>query len=211
MPWPFTLEKAQTPSWVWSCCGCGSQRPRSSPCSSGPSRLSHRTVFLCCGACWSSRLWQPSTWALLVARPSRAREISRQRGPDPQPLVGPRSTQMVAICKGPAAPVSMLYPLSSQVLSDATKHGILCTIENLARSLAWQTSFMNAAISVQDPCTFHHCMYGSSRRKHTRLVCNHPCFQALMRYCDGGHQHEPWGIHVSGQWSTHLEAECRSS
>ena len=48
---------------------------------------------------------------------------------------------------------------------------------------------------------FHHCMYGSARRKHTRLVHNIPTVQQMAAQCDNSHAHEPWGCSKDG-WAT---------
>ena len=52
---------------------------------------------------------------------------------------------------------------------------------------------------------FHHCRYGSARRKLTKLLQNIPAFQELEAYCDGKHSHEPWGQDPTGQWRTSEE------
>ena len=49
---------------------------------------------------------------------------------------------------------------------------------------------------------FHHCRYGSSRRKLTKLLHNIPTFQTLESFCQGDHQHDPWGRTPDGKWST---------
>ena len=49
---------------------------------------------------------------------------------------------------------------------------------------------------------FHHCRYGSSRRKLTKILHNIPAFQQLELMCDNQHQHEPWGQDPSGHWRT---------
>jgi hypothetical protein len=51
---------------------------------------------------------------------------------------------------------------------------------------------------------FHHCQFGSSRRKYTLLVHNIPTLQALECHCDNSHSHEPWGPTPHG-WATALE------
>ena len=48
---------------------------------------------------------------------------------------------------------------------------------------------------------FHHCMYGSARRKHTRLVHNLPTVCQMELLCDNQHAHEPWGYAQDG-WAT---------
>ena len=52
---------------------------------------------------------------------------------------------------------------------------------------------------------FHHCRYGSSRRKLTKFLHNIPAFQQLELMCDNQHQHEPWGQDPSGHWRTSEE------
>ena len=49
-------------------------------------------------------------------------------------------------------------------------------------------------------------MYGSKRKKRTRLLCTHPEFLALANDCDGSHPHLPWGMSSHG-WSTAQETE----
>lgn len=44
-----------------------------------------------------------------------------------------------------------LYALTSEVMAYATRHGILCANENPSRSLAWQTSYGNRFIAMDDP------------------------------------------------------------
>lgn len=48
---------------------------------------------------------------------------------------------------------------------------------------------------------FHHCMYGSARRKHTRLTHNVPAVCQMESQCDDSHTHEPWGCTTDG-WAT---------
>lgn len=146
---------------------------------------------------------------------SRAREIRRKKGPSPKPLRSERYPDGFPWLRGLAQSklqaANQLYLLTSQVMAFACQTGIVCTIENPARSHAGATSFLNHHIRMNDDrlhhVTFHHCMYGSHRRKATRLTANHTAFCVLERACDGTHEHEPWGLHPSGQWSTHLEVE----
>ena len=53
----------------------------------------------------------------------------------------------------------------------------------------------------------HACAYGSSRKKLTSFLCSHREFSKLELYCDGQHEHQPWGVTADGQFSTALEAE----
>ena len=50
----------------------------------------------------------------------------------------------------------------------------------------------------------NHCQYGGERKKTTRLVHSIPEFQRLESFCDGSHEHQPWGLQ-HGVWTTSLE------
>ena len=50
-------------------------------------------------------------------------------------------------------------------------------------------------------------MYGATRRKRTKLLCNHQCFQPLELECDNNHQHDAWGVAPTGGWATAAEVE----
>ena len=52
---------------------------------------------------------------------------------------------------------------------------------------------------------FHHCRYGSSRRKLTKFLHNIPSLQLLESYCDNTRTHEPWGQSPAGHWRTSEE------
>ena len=75
--------------------------------------------------------------------------------------------------------------------------GTPCSVENPARSHFWATESFNAPIrDVLDNLEetfFHHCMYGSKRRKYTKFLhsCKH--LSALEKHCDNNH------------WATHAE------
>ena len=56
-----------------------------------------------------------------------------------------------------------------------------------------------------EPTQLHHCIYGSSRRKLTRLIHNIPSFHQLCQMCDNNHEHEPWGQKPDGSWATSEE------
>ena len=68
----------------------------------------------------------------------------------------------------------------------------------------WVTSPFKALLQeIQyEAVQFHHCRYGSSRRKLTMLVHNIPHFQALELFCQGDHEHEAWGQTPAGSWAT---------
>ena len=92
----------------------------------------------------------------------------------------------------------------------ATIHGIICSLENPARSHMWDTSFLNSGLSAVkqslQTVLFHHCMFGSKRKKRTKLLVNHSCLGDLNRDCDQSHEHDGWG-YTSHSWATSLEVE----
>ena len=133
---------------------------------------------------------------------SRARDIANggppplrsASHPDGRPhLAGPDLARVQA--------ANQLYALSAEVTSFCCSAGILCTLENPSRFWAWSTSnlrqplhpWAHQLVSVH----LHACMFGSRRRKATKLLTNHPGFLRLQLTCDGSHEHEPWG-HQAG-------------
>ena len=69
----------------------------------------------------------------------------------------------------------------------------------------WHTTpFVALMQEVHDlqEVSFHHCRYGSSRRKLTKLLHNIPSFAKLEAFCLGDHEHEPWGQNPDGGWRT---------
>ena len=48
----------------------------------------------------------------------------------------------------------------------------------------------------------HHCTFGSSRRKPTRLIHNIESYHHLNQLCDNQRKHEPWGRKPDGSWAT---------
>ena len=144
---------------------------------------------------------------------SRAREIRRKGQYNPPPL---RSTQYpdgLPTLKGTSyqkvCTANQLYALCSQIMEWATANGIIASIENPLRSHAWKTTHMNkhlAGIQLYS-VEFHHCRYGASRRKRTKILCNHPCLGPLSLECDNSHSHDAWGIAHSGEWATATEVE----
>ena len=81
------------------------------------------------------------------------------------------------------------------------------SIENPGRSFMWLTKpFLKFCqkFSLQE-VFFHHCRYGSARRKLTKFLHNVPSFQQLESFCDNNHQHEPWGQDPAGHWRTSEE------
>lgn len=80
---------------------------------------------------------------------------------------------------------------------------MLCSIENPGRSFIWQTRHMATFLSdvPHYKTYFHHCMFGSARRKNTCLVHNIPTLCDMAITCDNSHPHEPWG-HTHSGWAT---------
>ena len=78
---------------------------------------------------------------------------------------------------------------------------------NPGRSFMWQTtSFQRLFSTIECQSTqMHHCMYGSSRRKLTRLIHNIQSFHQLHQTCNNKHEHEPWGQKPDGSWATSEE------
>ena len=71
----------------------------------------------------------------------------------------------------------------------------------------WQTKpFVELFSKIQCMSTdFHHCMFGSGRRKLTKLIHNIHYFHQLHKLCDNQHEHEPWGQKADGSWATSEE------
>ena len=76
-----------------------------------------------------------------------------------------------------------LYHITCELITICQTHNLLWSCENPGRSFRWQTtSFQRLFPTIQCECTqLHHCMYGSSRRKLTRLVRNIPSFPSCAR------------------------------
>lgn len=106
-----------------------------------------------------------------------------------------------------------LYKFSREILAYCTKHGIICSLENPARSHMWNMPFLKSPLqglsSQLQEVLFHHCMLGSKRRKRTKLLVNHCCFSHFRRECENAHEHDAWGTLPQGgqllmKWSTHM-------
>ena len=104
------------------------------------------------------------------------------------------------------AAANRLYHITTDLCRLCHLHGVMYTIENPARSFMWQTApFRKFLNEVPHYATyFHHCMYGSSRRKHTCLIHNISTVQSMQLLCDNQHAHEPWGHSAEG-WATAQE------
>jgi hypothetical protein len=98
---------------------------------------------------------------------------------------------------------NLLYHRTQELCSLCIQCGVLFSIENPARSFMWDTFHMAKFLQVtpHHNTYFHHCMYGSARRKHTRLTHNIPAVCQMECRCDDTHAHEPWGQSGTG-WAT---------
>ena len=147
---------------------------------------------------------------------SRARDIRRRAGPDPKPLRAATYPDGLPGLTGVHArrvqSANTLYSIAGEVFAWCCRSGILCTIENPARSYFWQTQALQQHLQGLPQLTsvqFDHCMYNGKWKKRTRLLCNHSIFLNLARDCDGLHQHLPWGRQHQ-TWATSLEVEYPS-
>ena len=100
-----------------------------------------------------------------------------------------------------------LYRITCELILLCQSRGILWSCENPGRSFMWQTKpFVDLFSKIQCMSTdFHHCMFGSARRKLTKLIHNIHCFHQLHKLCDNQHEHEPWGQKADGSWATSEE------
>ena len=141
---------------------------------------------------------------------SRARFIRRKGRYNPPVLrtdLHPDGlTDIHPVHKAKVAAANRLYQITAQLCKLCHNSGVMYTIENPARSFMWQTEpFKKFLQEVPHYTTyFHHCMYGSSRRKHTCLVHNISTVRNMQLLCDNLHEHEPWG-HTGSGWATAQE------
>ena len=97
-----------------------------------------------------------------------------------------------------------LYRITCELILLCQSRGILWSCENPGRSFMWQTKpFVELFNKIQCMSTdFHHCMFGSARRKLTKLIHNIHYLHQLHKLCDNQHEHEPWGQKADGSWAT---------
>eukprot|EP00435_Cladocopium_sp_Y103_P037885 s2024_g10.t1 len=153
-------------------------------------------------------IWDP------MRTSSRAREIKRREGFSPPPLRSDAFPDglpgLTSRDRTRVQTANIFYRFTAQVMAFCTSEGILCSIENPARSLMWQTSHLQEPLkSILKPLLkveFHHCAFGATRRKRTKLLVNHPCYMHLHKECDNSHTHGGWGYTSKG-WATALEVE----
>ena len=104
------------------------------------------------------------------------------------------------------AAANALYEITQRLCRLCHSTGVMYTVENPARSFMWDTTpFSKFLHDVPHYRTFfHHCMYGSARRKHTCLVHNIAAVQDMELLCTNDHAHEQWG-HSGTGWATAQE------
>eukprot|EP00435_Cladocopium_sp_Y103_P014075 s1805_g3.t1 len=163
-------------------------------------------------------LQQPRVFGVHLSPPcgtsSRAREIHRRSGFNPPPLRSDAHPDglphLTSKDRARVQTANILYRLTAEILVYCTLNGILCSVENPARSLMWQTSHWQGPVHpykhLLQEVLFHHCAFGATRRKRTKLVVNHACYAHLNKDCDNSHPHEGWGYTPKG-WATALEVE----
>jgi len=115
---------------------------------------------------------------------------------------------------------NQLYRFAVTVLRLCFERGITISIENPERSRLWAI-LTQLVLQTKDQAfirwfgaleraSFHSCMHGGARKKHTRLLSSPDLFSPLAIECDSGHEHEQWNIQRVGdglQFDTALEAE----
>ena len=167
-----------------------------------PSHLAHIETLICNKACVYVHFAPP------CGTSSRARLIQNSEQNLPPPLRNDQypnglpwltADQQVRVNKA-----NELYIITCRLIRLCDQHQILWSCENPGRSFMWQlTPFQELFATMQCSSTeMHHCMFGSSRRKLTKLIHNIPAFHHLHQLCDNKHEHEPWGEKPDGSWAT---------
>ena len=106
-----------------------------------------------------------------------------------------------------------LFSFACRIFAEATKRGILATMENPKNSYFWCTTyFLQLWKTVELYCAdFQVCMYGGSRDKWTRFIANFPEVAELSVECDRKHSHAPWRFAHNPEgkrvWATSLESQ----
>eukprot|EP00435_Cladocopium_sp_Y103_P054436 s1937_g17.t1 len=142
---------------------------------------------------------------------SRARLIQRKGRVNPPIARTDRYPNGIPTLKGTllarVVSANRLYAITCDIIRLCEHLGKLWSCENPGRSFMWVTTPFTALINDLAPreVLFHHCRYGSSRRKLTKLLHNIKHFEELAQLCGNDHEHEAWGQMPSGEWATALE------
>ena len=127
---------------------------------------------------------------------SRAREI-KLRGHCPQPLRTEAEPHGIDTLSGEelerVQAANFIYQHMSELLISASKMNVSWTVENPARSLMWNTQWLQELASFGQFYNFAACAWGSSRPTDKSFLSNQPAFSALQAECPGNHEHEPYG------------------
>ena len=162
-------------------------------------------------------LWQlldnPDVGAVHLAPPCGASSQARSipAGPKaPQPLKSAVHPDGLPSLQGLDAKrvhsANVLYSLTGDIVLFAFQKGILVSVENPASSWFWMCSGMQKVGHLPLLDTFfHHCMFGSERKKHTKFLHTVPHLTLLGHKCDGQHARRPWGKLPNGKWATAME------
>ena len=141
---------------------------------------------------------------------SRARFIKRKGRFNPPVLrtdAAPNGIQGLSPTNAAkVAAANRLYDITQKLCRLCQSLGVLYTVENPARSFMWATKHFAKFLSEVPHYNtfFHHCMYGSSRRKHTCLAHNISTVKDMELLCTNDHAHEQWGQSGTG-WATAQE------
>ena len=140
---------------------------------------------------------------------SRARWIQRPGRFNPKPARSDKHPNglpgLAGLLKLRVDLANKLYNACSYIFKRCWDIGILATVENPGRSYMWDTSFWQEFLRFECFYTFfHHCCYGSKRRKLTKLAHTIPALCDMCALCPGEtptHQHLPWGVQ-NNKWAT---------
>ena len=140
---------------------------------------------------------------------SRARLIRRKGRYNPPPARSDRFPDGLPSLQGSLRArvdaANRLYSFCGYIFKRCIDLGILVSVENPGRSFMWQTSFWKQHVEFDAYHTlFHHCCYGSQRRKLTRLVHTLEKLTSMCAKCPGEsetHKHLAWGM-SDRMWAT---------
>ena len=137
---------------------------------------------------------------------SRARLIRRKGRYNPPPARSDRFPDGLPSLQGSLRArvdaANRLYSFCGYIFKRCIDLGILVSVENPGRSFMWQTSFWKQHVEFDAYHTlFHHCCYGSQRRKLTRLVHTLEKLTSMCAKCPGEsetHKHLAWAFSPRG-------------
>ena len=140
------------------------------------------------------------------ARDRRVPRQLRERGaPDPKPLRSTTHPEGLPTLSGldviKVNKANAIYVFVAEVCAYAAKHGIMFAIENPYNSYFWLLPFVTQLLDLPfvHDVTFHSCMHGGARNKHTRFRVNFPECDSLNLLCDNQREHLPWGAQHDGK------------